>query len=107
MSKSRYITIQTSEIKSTTGEYYPDIMSYPINEFEFQDVQKEHIVTQADVLRIDLLMLREYGISQYDDIVLALNNVSHPQLLEAGDKILLPSLRDLNNFLRTHMQKEG
>lgn len=99
MATSKYITISESENHiDSTGLKYPDIFSFPIINFEFNDIPQKYILTQQDVYRFDLLMYSYYGNANYDDLVLFINNIEHISLIDPGFTIYLPSKRDLDLF---------
>lgn len=80
------------------GDLYPDLMTLPINRFKYTIAPDEYYLTEADVIRFDLLIYAVYGISDYDDIVLWLNNISFKEDLVAGTKIILPNIVDISKF---------
>jgi len=92
------VTKKSSTEKASDGTYYPDIMTFPVEKFTYKDPPREYYITQGDIERPDLLMMKVYGTPQYDDLVAWLNNL--PSFREAGigDKILLPSKADLEKF---------
>jgi hypothetical protein len=97
--KSRYIAMKESVVTNDKGEKYPDILTFPIKKFKFNDPLKEVIITQKYKERFYLLCYEEYGLVEYDDIILWLNGISSVHILMPGETILLPSKRDLDRFL--------
>jgi len=97
--KSRYITMKESSETNSKGEKYPDVLTFPIEKFKFNDPLKEVMITQTYKERFYLLCHEAYGSSQYDDIVLWLNGISSVHILTPGETIFLPSKRDLDKFL--------
>lgn len=105
MAKNRYLTIEASDQLSPEGKVYPDPILDSLNNFIFLDSVETYIVTQKDIMRIDLLMYEKYRYVYYDDIILDLNGIGHISLLEPGDTIKLPSKRDLDNFFAKNLKK--
>jgi hypothetical protein len=97
--KSRYIAMKESHMTNDKGDKYPDVLSFPIKEFVFNDPLKEVTITQRYKERFYLLCYESYGSSEYDDIVLWMNGISSVHILTPGETILLPSKRDLDRFL--------
>ena len=97
--KTRYLTMSASNETNTNGESYPDVLSFPISKFKFNDPLQKVTVTQRYKERFYLICFDAYGVSEYDDIILCLNGISSVYLLEPGDTIYIPSKSDLNKFL--------
>jgi hypothetical protein len=51
----------------------------------------EHIVTEDDICRIDLISLKYYREAAYSDYILKYNGISNPFSINAGDVLLIPS----------------
>ena len=99
MDRNVYLTIKdnTSDIDEN-GQYWPDIMTFPINRFQYTIAPREITLTEQNVIRMDLLIFNYYNTSDYDDIILWLNNIEYKTDLEAGQKFLLPDKRDIERF---------
>lgn len=97
--KSRYVVMKESKVTNNKGENYPDIVSFPIKNFKFNDPLKEVMITQTYKERFYLLCYEAYGTTEYDDIILWLNGISTIHNVVPGETILLPSKRDLKKFL--------
>lgn len=98
-SRSRYLTINSSEAyRDETGATYPDIFSFPINQFSINDIPLTIALTEDNINRFDLLMAYYYGKSDYDDIVLWLNKINYIHDVPVGTEIFLPSKKDIESF---------
>jgi hypothetical protein len=84
------------------GQFYPDICRLPIDNFSFNKTVKQYRLRQSDIDRFDLTVQVEYGTSEYDDLVLWLNNVENIHDLVPGQVINFPDLSDLQSFLRLY-----
>ena len=51
----------------------------------------EHIVTEDDICRIDLISLKYYSEVEYVDFILKYNGVSNPFSINVGDVLLIPA----------------
>lgn len=96
--RSRYRLMQYSEQRDNKDRFYPDPMTLPTHEFRFDEAPKEYVLSQVDIDRFDLLMAREYGTTDLDDIVLFVNRIGHIKKKEPGDTILLPTRGNLERF---------
>ena len=97
--RTRYNTIPPSKVVTdTASQPYPDPLLFPINDFVISERGQEYNVTQGDIDRWDLLINTIYGTSDYDDIVLWLNNKGAPYELTPGEIIILPLKADIERF---------
>jgi hypothetical protein len=101
--KSKYLVIKSGTEVNSLGEPYPDIMTFPINEFVYEQIPNRVILTTADVERFDLFCYRHYGNSDYTDILLWLNDYPSYHDLQIGDEILLPNIQDINKFYMSNI----
>lgn len=100
---NRYLVIKESEEHSdTNGNFYPDIFSIPINNFKPQKAPQIYTLSERDIYRFDLLIFNYYKDSNYDDIILMLNNIEHISDVEPGTKILLYDVEDINSFYKEY-----
>jgi len=83
---------------SEKNTYYPDIMTFNIENFTFNDNLMEYHLKQTDIERPDILMVKMYGYAELDDILLWLNHFASIDDASVGDLILLPSPSDLEKF---------
>lgn len=51
----------------------------------------EHVVTEDDICRIDLISLKYYREASYVDYILKYNGISNPFSINVGDVLLIPS----------------
>jgi len=96
--RSRYDLMSKSSQLSEKNTHYPDIMTFAIEEFTFNDAPMEYYLKQTDIERPDVFMSRMYGYSEFDDILLWLNHFASIDDASVGDLILLPSKTDLEKF---------
>ena len=89
-----------------TQELYPDVLTAPLEKFKFVSPPKEYGLTQQDLLRIDLLMVKAYRTPEYDDIVLCINNVDCIYDTEQylGTDILIPTKENVDRFYKNNFQ---
>ena len=102
--RTRYDLTQDSITLADDGTYYPDIFTIPIQKFRYKHHPKEHYLTQIDIAREDILMYKEYGVSEFDDFVFWLNNIDYITDMEPGDKISIPSKEDMEKFYYTYRE---
>jgi hypothetical protein len=96
--KSKYLTIKNSTETDSTGNYYPDIMTFPINKFLYNDIPLKVIITAMDIQRFDYFVFQFYNTSDYTDIILWLNNKSSVHELITGEELILPTPEDMDKF---------
>lgn len=98
---SRFLLMENSEVKDEDGEFFPDVLTFPLNDFEFKGQPLRYILNAADLQRIDVLMNEVYNVPVYDDIVLFLSDI--PYLGDLNDEddniVILPVKTDLDNFV--------
>lgn len=99
MTRTRYMTLSESDQINKSGNKYPDLMSFPIDRFQYTDTEKEYILSETDLDRFYMVCYRYYGVPYYDDIVLWLNNIDSIHDVEPGRTVRLPSRRDLDRFM--------
>jgi len=99
MDRHIYLTIKdNTSTKDEFDNFFPDIMTFPINKFRYTRTPTEVVLTQQNIDRMDLFMFDFYNITDYDDIILWLNNIEFKEQLASGDKFLLPDKKDLERF---------
>lgn len=99
INQTKYQTIKESKtVVNGSGQAYPDILTFPINRFQYQNSQFEATLTSMDIERFDLFIFSYYQTPDYTDIVLWLNNVATKHDLTVGDTILLPDTEDISRF---------
>ena len=105
--KNRYNLYSSSPTETDEfGNPYPDVMFFPIDEFEYTIRPKEITLTQMYIRRIDLLMYDAYGVAYYDDLVLWINDIPSIYDLTPGDKLLLPAKQDLDRFFTRYNKRK-
>jgi len=98
---TKYVTLKESTIyNDTNGNVYPDIFSFPIDKFIYTETAEKYALTSRDIYRFDLLVYNYYSDSNYDDVILWLNNINHIEDVTPGTIINLPSRKDVINFYR-------
>lgn len=101
MNETRYSMLKKSDVYSDDfGNIYYDIFTIPIEDFKPKSNVVGYYLTDRDLYRFDLLIFNHYGSSNYDDFILWYNNIEKITLKNPGDKILLPSRADIDNFYR-------
>jgi len=99
MDRMIYMTIKNNtSTKDQNDQFFPDVMTFPINRFRYTKTPTTVVLTEQDIIRMDLLMFAFYRTTDYDDIVLWLNNIEFKEQLSAGDKFLLPEKVDIERF---------
>jgi len=96
--RSRYDLAQDTVFKTDKGETYKDIFTIPIQKFTHTDSSDIYSLQTPDILRIDVMMNKRYGISEFDDFILWLNSIGLIQNKVPGEELSLPSSSDLENF---------
>jgi len=103
--RNRYFATKISEAGfDAFGNSYPDILSFPISKFVYNEVPAVVYLTEADIERFDAFISRFYNVSDYDDLILYLNQVKNKHDLYVGQKILLPILTDIDKFYLKYIQ---
>ena len=96
--RSRYRLMNESEEKDTDGEARPDILSFPIQNFNYTSAPLPFNLSESNIRRMDLTMYKYYGFADLDDLILQLSNIDSLNEVEAGTEVRLPSRIDLENF---------
>jgi len=103
--RTRYIIIKDSDtVADDFGTPYPDIFTFPINEFVNQDPIAQRTMSDDDVYRMDHTMLSTYGrVDYYDEMTLWLNGLFELVDTYIGTKLGLYSKRDLDRLVRDNI----
>lgn len=97
--RSRYDLMQISEQRdSVTGNNWPDVLTIPLDQLEFSSPLTPVKIDQNYQTRFYNLIYDQWGVTYYDDILLYMNGVSIEDVLELGEEILVPSLKDMNSY---------
>lgn len=104
MFRTRYLVTKESETqKDSSGNKYPDILTYPLDKFIFNYAPTPYILTDNDIERFDILIYKIYGDSYYDDLVLYVNKIQFKHDLQSGQEILLPDIKDIESFYLSNL----
>ena len=94
-----YSTMLESEQTDTDGNKYPDICSLRINHFRFTETPDIAPLPEPYKDRFDIFVAEYYGISDYTDIILYLNNYAFKEDLYDDDiALVLPTETDIENY---------
>ena len=96
--RSRYDLADESATRSDEGTFYKDICTITMDQFRYTTAPLEYYLTTIDIKRIDILLDGLYGSSEFDDLLLWLNDIADPTTLTVGQKILVPSKSDMETF---------
>jgi hypothetical protein len=100
--RSRYDLADDASQKASDDTFYPDIFTIPIKKFRYNNSAKEHKISQVDQNRPDMMMYREYGVPEFDDVVLWINNIGMLNEEAIGNKIYIPAKSDMERFYFNH-----
>lgn len=96
--RSRYDLAQDSVTNGDDGTPYKDIFTIPTLKFQYTEPTVKLNLSIKDIQRPDIFVSRNYGMSEFDDIVWWLNIIGLIYDEEVGTEIELPSLSDMENF---------
>ena len=96
--RNRYNLMLKSDVMTERGTFFPDVMTFPVQDFDFNDAPLEYYLQKIDIERPDLFVSKLYGTPEFDDIIFWLNNISNIDDAEVGQKILIPSPIDMEKF---------
>lgn len=97
--RSRYDIMKQSKVRNKDGVPYPDVLTFPLKNFVYNYPPKEVMVTRTIIERFYMLCVKEYGIIEYDDLILWLNKKADVHELRIGEIIYVPDRRDIESFL--------
>jgi hypothetical protein len=98
--QSRYDLMQNSIVIDFEDEdSYPDPLSVNWTEFGLTSSPYLKTLEERYIHRPWLLTYEIYGITEWDDILLTLNNVPYKEHLQAGDDFFIPTAEDINKFI--------
>jgi hypothetical protein len=76
--KSKYDLMSPGEVTDSNGNYYPDLTSFPINDFVPSVKGRPYNMVSVDPYRIDLKVGAYYGSFDYYDLMtLWLNDIPY------------------------------
>lgn len=96
--RSRYDLMQMSEQKDSSGLNYPDVLTLPLDQLEFNNPLTEVKINQNYLKRFYNLCYDQWKITYYDDLLLFMNGISTEELLQIGEIILVPSKQDMDSY---------
>ena len=88
----------SGSVVDTDGEKFPDPLTAPYNNVQFTQIPGIKQVSDADIVKFWMFMVKEYNMQELDDVLLSLNQVPYIGYLEPGDSILLIDSNDIKNF---------
>ena len=95
--QSRYDFMTEGSVKDEiSGNYFPDPLSLNyLNMVTPSNYHVESNLSDEDIMFLWERVSRYYGASEWDDIVLMVNNVPHINLLHKGEDLIFPSEADI------------
>jgi hypothetical protein len=91
----------TLEKKKLSADNTKVIMTEPTVVFStLTETVAEHIVTEYEIGRIDLISLKYYSDANYCDYILKWNNISNPFSINVGDVLLIPQNMSVLNIVK-------
>lgn len=96
--KTKYFTMVDSSETDNKGQNYPDVMTFPINRFQYSAIPIEITINQFVKEKLPVYLYTVYSTVDYDDIILWLNNKESSNELIIGEKLILPDKRDIDAF---------
>jgi hypothetical protein len=98
--QSRYDIMEKGAVlDSEDKDPFPDPLSVNWTEFTLTSSPYLKTLQERYIHRPWLLTYQMYGVSQWDDILLTLNNIPYKEQLRAGDDFFIPSQEDINKFV--------
>jgi hypothetical protein len=76
--RNKYMIMNNSEQADAYGNFYPDLATFPINNFIPENRGRPYVMDENDVYRFDQIIGLYYtSFNLYDDIILWLNDVPY------------------------------
>lgn len=104
--RSKYMMMKNSQQTDNVGNFYPDLTTFPINEFIPENKGRPYTMAESDVYRFDTPILAYYrGVNIYDDLTLWLNDV--PYISDddyLGYDMLFYQKRELDQFFIANLK---
>lgn len=101
--RSRYDLMQMSQQKDSTGYYYPDVLTIPLDSLQFSSPLTRVKINQDYKNRFYKLCDDQWGITYYDDILLYMNGVSLEDTLQIGEELLVPTKSDMDSYYNKYL----
>lgn len=96
---NRYLFMKNSTITDESGNFYPDLCTFAIENFEYENKPSTEILKQNFVYRFDILTYELYqSFDLYDELLIWLNNIIELNSDSVGKKIIAPDKRDMDSF---------
>lgn len=99
-----YNIMKQSIVQAEDGTYYPDVCTLDFQEFSPQYGTKGVSLSQNDLNRLDLLPYKMYGINEFEDLILMLNNIDYYKNVEVNETIIIYDLIDIEQFYNNNLQ---
>lgn len=103
--RTKYDLMAESVVKDYNGNSYPDLATFPIEDFKVNTKPAVYTLTWADTERFFDLTYEWYGsFDFYDDVILWLNDIRHISDSEENfeKKINMFSKQDIDNWYTTY-----
>lgn len=99
--KSKYLLMANGSVTDDAGNYFPDLTTFPINDFTATLKPIIHEIDQNEVLRffdVTYFYYKEYDF--LDDFILWINDIEYISDVDEnyGKKILIYDPLDINNW---------
>lgn len=101
--RSRYDLMKNSSQKDSSGNSYPDVLTLDLSEKVFSSRTRKIRCSQLQKDRPWYLTYRYYGYSELDDLLLWMNGVSRPSILEVGETLYIPSREDFESYYTSRL----
>ena len=100
----RYDWAKKTDVTINTGIDSNDIAVYDIlgidwSKFQFGTTYIIHSITKNDVEKPWLITNKYFSDYKYEDLIFWINNISNPLDLYVGQKLRIPTLQDIQNFI--------
>ena len=77
--------------------YNPNSVDWTL--FRWEDGYYKHILSKSEILKPYMISYAYYGTTDYEDLILLLNNIDDVFNLIPGTEIYVPTLQNLKNFI--------
>ena len=87
--RSRYDFMTPSKVLDSDGQAFPDPLSIKFGDFTLDSIPEVAKVSIATLRKFWKFMYDKYGLTDFDDLLLAQNNIDYLGNLEPGDNLYL------------------
>lgn len=87
------------KFQTTDGVYIYDPTSVDWSKFEWTNGYIKHFISMEEISKPYLISYAYYGIVDYEDIILLINNIANIFEVAPNMEIKIPSLIDIKTFL--------